>query len=235
MNATLTPSRSVFGARYYTLVSSLPHLPHFRRLDRMPIPSHALDARLGMLDERDRGTLDAILAIMRWRDRPIAPDETILVRLDETVSLLPEGALRDLVLERLEIRTVLSALRRRLRGEALPRDRWGYGRWVQIIEKNWHLSDFGLGRALPWLPTAECLLREGTAFALEERLFELVWDRIGQMIEITVPFSFEHVAAYVLRWDIAERWLAYQEGDALSNFRAWVEGIVGEHAIDFQS
>lgn len=233
MSATLPAPPNAHEGRYYTLLSSLPHLPHFRRLERLPIPGHELEVRLGMLSDHDRGTLDGIVSMMRWRDQPILSDERVVARLEEQLRALPEGPLRDLLVERLEIRTVLAALRRRQRGESLPESRWGYGRFVHAIAKNWHLPDFGLGRVFPWISSAEHFLREGSALALEEFLYELVWARIGQCIEVTAPFSFDHVVAYVLRWDIAERWLATQGGDALAVFRSWVEGMVGEHAIDF--
>ena len=55
---------------YYTLVASLPHLPHFERAERLPISEKRLRERLRMLEADDIEVVRRGVEFLAWRDHP---------------------------------------------------------------------------------------------------------------------------------------------------------------------
>jgi hypothetical protein len=218
--------------RHYMLMASLPPLPPLFTSDQTPISRIRLDRRLEMLEPDDREELAQIEDLMRWDRLPLdITDAEILDRADEFIPRIRSETLREVAIWRLEVRTVVAALRRRAMGKAAPtrNERWGYGRWVLHIEQKWSASDFGLGGFMPWVAEFSRLKDENDTLGFERQLLSLAWHYMSRAADMHF-FTFEAVALYVLRWDIIARWTAYSGELALERFGRLVDEGLGEHA-----
>ena len=206
--------------RYYTLIASLPALPYFKTAERLPINRQRLDERLRMLDEKDASILAQARSVVEWGAHAADQTDAEFIRnYDAFLSSCESPSLRSVVLFRIDLRTIIAALRRRRHGEengpATPS--WGAGSWAAHIERNWRVADFKLGHRHPWIPLAHQHLENGESAALEELLMDLVWQNLSRSA-FGFEFQLEAVIAFVFKWDILERWLSYNSGAARSRF-----------------
>ena len=217
--------------RYYTLAASLPRLQHFERTERMAINRQRLDQRLLNLSAEDAAQLGAAEQLVEWQQQPGGRTDAEVVALYRKVSpALENDALRDFVHFRMDQRTVLAALRRRLRGDQPPasHDDWGISPRAQWVSGHWDAPDFGLSGHYPWIGEARRLLESRDALALQRLLLNVVWVRLGRIADQR-PFGFEEVFAFVFKWDIANRWLSYRADAAVTRFRELVTEGMREH------
>jgi len=207
--------------RYAMLLASLPdHGPLFGA-HQPPLSRLRLDERLGLLDEEDARCLRKLRALTEWaaQDRGRSDEEIARAAADQLPRLAHPFA-HELAAWRLEMRTLVCALRRRARGEEPPSGRhWGHGRWLAHLQRHWSEPAFRLERAFPWLPEAARLLARGDALGLERLLLGAVWEHLGRVSEGHF-FDFEAVILYVLRWDLIDRWTRYDRDQALARFDA---------------
>ena len=113
---------------YYMLVGSLPRLEHFERAERLPINRLRLEQRLRNLAPDHFEQLEAARGLVEWRQQPAGRTDAEAVDLYRRVVVgLEDPGLRAFVEFRMDQRTVMAGLRRRLRG-ALASDRPGLGR-----------------------------------------------------------------------------------------------------------
>jgi hypothetical protein len=56
---------------YYTLVASLPHLPHFERAEWLPLSRRQLDRRLALLAPEHAAQLARAEHLVQWQRQPI--------------------------------------------------------------------------------------------------------------------------------------------------------------------
>lgn len=223
------------GGPYYTLVASLPALPRFEVAKELPINPERLRRRLGMLDEEDLQAVEIAEAFLHWQRQPIErTDDQIVRHYEQIMGGTQDPTLRDLASFRLEIRTVIAALRRRRleRPPPMPGERWGVGRYVRRIQRQWHDPDFGLGDQLPWLAEARRLMETGEARALEALVMNLVWDYLDRRATMAF-FGFEAVLVYLFKWDILFRWLTYAAEPAEARFEELLVETLGEHGSLF--
>ena len=205
--------------RYYTLIASLPALPHFETAERLPINRERLDRRLRMLREDDAATLALVRRLTEWQQPLDLPDADIVRRYRAESAGLANPRVAELVAFRLELRTVVGALRRRAAGHPVSVGDWGVGPWLRRLVDHWAEPDFGLRAVLPWLPSVRERLDAGDHLGLERLVFGLVWDHCRR-IEDDRGFAFEAVVAYVFRWDILRRWLSHDAGAAAARIEA---------------
>ena len=196
---------------YVMLMASLPALGPMLAAKHAPINWVRLQERLRLLRPDHRGQLSDISHLLVWSRLPLTRTDGALVQqARELIAHLTSPTLVGLVHERLEIRTLVVALRRRHAGHEAPIDEvdWGYGRFVQRIVLSWQEPDFGLRRRFPWLDAArECLEKEQPQ-GLERILLEVAW-RSADRFSIGHIFDFEAVVLYVLRWHLLSRWTKY--------------------------
>jgi hypothetical protein len=219
------------GGPYYTLVASLPALPHFELAKELPINPERLRRRLGMLDDEDQQTVEIAEAFLHWQRQPIErTDAEIVRRYERIMGEAHDPTLQDLARFRLEIRTVIAALRRRRLGRPPPEpgERWGVGRFVRRIERQWHDPDFGLAGDLPWLGEARRLMDSGEARALEALVLKLLWEHLDRRGGLAF-FGFEAVLVYLFKWDVLFRWLTYAAEPARARFDDLLEETLGDH------
>lgn len=226
----LTMGKAGSARRYYTLMASLPALGMVS--DRQtPLNRIRLESRLGLLEDEDAAELAAIERLLHYHKLKLdATDEDVVDMAERVVENIRSATLKEAVRWRIECRTVMAAIRRRAAGQGPPEagTRWGYGRWLRPIERNWNRSDFGLSGALPWIPKVNDLVESNDALGVEETLIKTVWDFFSRMAEGHY-FDFEAVALYVMRWNLLYRWSLAHAVDARRRFDELMEASWGEY------
>ncbi len=215
---------------YYTLVVSLPALPRFEEADRLPINETRLRERLQMLHPEDAKHVAQLNKAIRWANHPPGESDAEVAALySQLLSDETHPDVRAAVEFRLELRTILVALRRRHRGEKDgPADpNWGVGRWVRHMEQNWADPDFKLAHVFPWIPQAREHLDKGEALALEKLAMGLSWDALDRSA-VGKNFVLENILVFLSKWDILQRWLSYSEEPALKRFETLAAGLLAD-------
>ncbi len=222
---------------YVMLVASLPAIGAFLCDKEPPINRTRLFDRLKMLAPEDRAELDALISVFSWAALDVTEDDAaFLERAGRVVSSLRGEDLRRAARDRLEIRTLIAALRRRHAGEDAPADdlRWGYGRFVDVIRANWGSPDFGVGRAFPWVLAAREKLEAGDTVGFERIALEAAWNS-GTRCELGHAFDYEAVIFYVLRWSLNERWSRYDADTAGTRFAGLLDAAFENYEPEYQA
>jgi len=189
-----------------------------------------LEQRLGLLHADDQADLRAAESLIRWSRQPVTRTTQQLARLfSETDRSMGSASLRELVRLRMNMRTVVVALRMRRRGIGPPETQWGVGPYVRPIALRWGESDFGLGAVFPWIAGARAHLERGDAMELESLLMDQSWRALSRVAE-RHPFGFEDVYGFVFKWDILKRWLSCDPEGATNRF----DELIGEVTRDHQ-
>lgn len=215
--------------RYVMLMASLPAI-RFLADKALPINQARLGERLKLLEPEDRDELLGIASIISWNRIDTGDDDAAYVaRAERTIAGIRSLDLREAVLERLEIRTVVAALRRRASGEDAPpaHPAWGLGRHVNTIRRNWTVPDFGLARFYPWLAAARDKLDQGDASGLERLILDVTWNATARR-EFGHEFDLEAVAFYLMRWQLADRWARYDADAAALRFKALLDAALSD-------
>ena len=214
---------------YYTLLTSLPHIDSLFSSKITPISRFQLDKRLSMLSTADQHRLVTIENLLHWDHLGDDVDEAALIRQAErTRATLGSQALKDLVDWRLDMRTIIAALRKKHTGQQAPAaGKWSYGTRYEYIRNHWNSPTLGLGGAFPWIPKVNECLRTGECVALEKVLLQAVWEHLNHMA-MKHRHDFEAVVIYVLRWNLVARWTAYDTDKARIRFRDLIENSLGD-------
>lgn len=216
---------------YTMLMTSLPHLGTLFEARYSIISRIKLERRLSMLSSEDAETLKLIENVLWWSNfEETKDDASFVVYARRVMAQMTDPVLYSIVSHRIELRTLVAALRRRHQGRPVPLEgeKWGAGRWVKVIERNWHEPDFGVQRTFPWVLEAQRLLDEKNTVALERLLLEEVWKDLGRKSQ-GHGFDFIAVVIYVLRWDVMERWTHYHDEVALERFSGLIDAAIGDH------
>jgi hypothetical protein len=185
-----------------------------------------------MLDDQDRSELTAIEDLMRFARLSLdTTDRDVIERADRVIGSLRSEHLRQVAIWRMEIRTMVAALRRRAAGSspAKTSEPWGYGRWVGHIVRNWSRPDFGLAHAVPYVVRFQQLIEQRDALQMERALLDTVYRELARVRD-RHHFNFESVALYVLMWDIIARWTGYDKTRAQERFDLLVGEGMGEYS-----
>lgn len=218
--------------RYEMLMSSLPYHGRLFGARQTPISRFQLNKRLAWLSDDDADTLANIESILQWRRQLLDQSDTEFLRqAAEVLGSLDNPLLQEVVRSRLEIRTLIAAVRMRNLGQPAPRQRgpFGYGRWVDVMRRHWAEPDFGLTRVYPWAVEADTKFRERDALGLEKLIMGHLWAELSRF-GFGHYFDFEAVAIYVLRWDLIDRWTHYNEADATANILQLADDGLGGYA-----
>ncbi len=222
---------------YIMLMSSLPDLGGFLEAESPPINRLQIEERLAMLSPEDRAEIDAVTSVLSW-DRIRAEDEdaTVLANAERVSAALRSETLRHFVRDRLEIRTIIAALRRRHAGEEAPAPdtRWGFGRFKETIRANWADPSFGVGRAFPWIAPAREKLESGDTAGFERLALKAVWDTIGRHAD-NHAFDLEAVAIYLLRWSVVDSWAQYDTAAATARFSRLLDEAFADITPTFEA
>lgn len=196
--------------KYYTLVASLPYLPRIGQVrERIPLNHAQMLKRFKMLSEDDHRTIDLAWKFIAWEEQdPKLLDADIVASYQNLTKQSLHPALCDVMEFRMGLRTVLSGIRRRHQGQVdPPKDvNWGVPPWNRHMQRNWSDPDFKLAGVFPWISSTRVDIEAGHSLRVEERVMNLVWDSLDQLCH-NKSFSFEHVLAFLFKWDILDRWL----------------------------
>lgn len=220
------------GKGYYTLVTSLPHLPRFDKADRLPITRERLLQRLKMLTPQDYRLAEIAAEFIAWRRQPIGRTNAELLSIyNQGVNLIFESKLLKPLFElTINQKTMITALRRREKGlpRPHPKEPWGAGPLVSHIEHNWDKPFFKLQSHYPWIVQAQTYLHEGEPLKLEYLLANLTWNKL-EFLLLKNYFGFEAVVAYLLKWDILQQWLSYNTEAAKMRFDELVLETINDY------
>ncbi|MCP9859956.1 MULTISPECIES: hypothetical protein [unclassified Cyanobium] len=217
--------------KYVVLMASLPPLGSLFEAATPPISRLKLESRLGLLESSDRHTLEQIANLIAWPSQPLErTDAAFLVEAHRFLASNRNPTLRRLVTQRLDMRTVVAAFRRRRRGEAQPPDGevWGFGEWVGLIERNWSAPTFKLDVIFPWVRQAHDLLEEDDLIGFEKLQFSVVWTMLNRL-GAGHAFDFEALIIYLARWSLVSRWSCYKGETAVARFRELVDAGLANH------
>ncbi len=221
---------------YIMLISGLPRPAGLFLAKRPPLSRLKLEARLRILAPEDAEVLHLTESVLHWGEMPISmTDEEILVRIRKAMAQIENETVRAIIRDRLEIRTCMSALRRRFHGEGAPTSGspWGYGRWMSHIERNWSEETFNLALTFPWLREANRLLKAGETLQLQRMVLEQAWKSASRHIGEHY-FDFEAVVIYVVQWNIVDRWGRYSSEPASEHFEELTDAALGDHRALFE-
>lgn len=218
---------------YYTLVASLPHLPRFNQAERLPITRERLLTRLKMLSPEDYRLAELVAEFIAWRRQPVGRTnaEMASIYTQGVKTLCESPQLQPLFELPVNQKTILVALRRHENGLPRPNpgELWGTGPLVSHIAYNWDQPFFKLRYVYPWIVQAQNDLHTGDTLKLDYLLFNLVWNKLDALL-FNNPFGFEAIIAYLLKWDILQQWLTYNQQAAKARF----ETCLSEAIHDYQ-
>lgn len=217
------------------LIASLPaHQLDLFIGEQMPISRIQLNKRLVLLEEQDKVDLAHVEHLQKWSQHTNVLDSEFIQKTEKTLALIENDFVKQSLLWRLELRTIMSALRKRQQGQSCPEDKnsLGFGKWPYFINKNWQQPDFGIGKQLPWVIEVDRFMRQGDTLGLENFLLKLIWNHYATLGNPHY-FNFEAVVIYVLRWDVIRRRASYDKDKAQLRFDELVQS--GLKAIDIQT
>lgn len=212
---------------YVALVASLPRSERLFVAKQPPLSRIRLERRLRVLLPEDAETLRLLEDTLAWPSYRMGTTDTdAFERGKKALACVRQPTLRQLLANRLEIRTVVSAMRRRLAGDPPPSPNWGFGRYRRTIIAHWGERAFGLERIYPWLLEAVSLVEKHKALELERLLLDNA-HRLMRRYAARHTFDFEAVAIYVLDWNIFDRWATANAEAAQRRFED-----IARHALD---
>ena len=220
--------------KYTLLLSSLPLQPaNLFSTKILPISRIQLDKRLTLLDADDSEDLARIERLLHWPKMQESNDENVVKTGMAELEQIRSQFLHDIVLWRLELRTILTALRRKHAGETAPpvESFFGFGNRLHLIRRNWQKPDFGLGQALPWLKQSQQLMADNQTLALDKLMLNLNWQYYARLSRGHY-FDFPAVVLYVLRWDLIHRWVSYDQDRALLRFNELVCAAMADVSLE---
>ena len=212
---------------YYTLVASLPAMPRDIEVERVPIAEPRLDKRLEMLKPEDAEVVEQLKVFLLWDRQPWdRTDEEVILHYDRLMSTTKNRLARHIVAFQMDIRTILSGLRRRRRGLPPPP---GVGQWVDHIRRNWEHPQFKLQWQHPWITEVDQLLDTTDCLRVERIKLGVCWNYLARLAE-HYYFSFEAVLLYLARWEIINRWTSQDAALGRQRFEQLVTESLDEYA-----
>lgn len=215
---------------YVMLMASLPALGPLLSEQAPTINEARLERRLKDLLPEDHEELERLRELVSWTRLDLGEDDaTFLARARKVIDSIRSEPVRAVVRDRLEIRTLLAALRRRHGGGEAPAqgESWGYGRYVETIRSHWTAPDFGVGRIFSWVVAAKQKLEANDRPGLERIALEAAW-AAGERHLGQHAFDFGAVVYYVLRWSLVDRWSRYDAEAAATRFAELLDEALSE-------
>ncbi len=219
--------------RYYTLIASLPYLPKFYKLNRLPINEIRLNKRREMLDPKDTDLVERATEFLLWHRQSFERTAVDVYDRFRKATEWSEGysSLIEHLRFRKNMRFIVASLRmkaRKMDRPVLP-DVWKKDSIATHVIRNWESPDFKLGAHFPWIEAFATLISEDKSFDAEKLLLDQAWESADKMGRID-PFGLEAFLGYLFKWDISYRWLQYNEEQAKIRFKKLVEEIIHEQS-----
>jgi hypothetical protein len=213
---------------YVSLVSCLPSSERLFVAKLPPISRLKLNNRLKQMTPSDQDTLQKVESVLDWGMQNLALSNRELVKhANNVLASIKSETLRALVRDKMELRTCVTALRKKAKGDPAPTDNsWGFGRWVAHINRHWNDPHFALEKVFNWLPEAQLLIDRKDAEAMERFILERAFKQL-QRYSTQHHFDLEAVIIYVLKWNIIERGSHYNTEAARQRFNDLVDEGLG--------
>lgn len=213
---------------YIALMTSLPSSERLFVAKQPPLSRLRLDRRLKVLSDEDAATLSRVEDLVRWNAYDMSTsDQDALDRAQKALEHIAQPRLRAMIIERMELRTLIAALRHRKRGEGPPAGVWGYGTLPKRIAANWTDPTFGLESRVPWLREAATLFARNDPKAFERHMLEVTFRQLQRHARQHL-FDLEAVVIYVLKWTIFDRWAHANSEAAKRRFCALTETALAD-------
>jgi hypothetical protein len=208
------------------LVASLPALPRHFEVDRDPITRPRLQERLKLLPPEDAAVLRRLIDFLAWDRQPLdRTDEEVVGHYEALTPTIGNRLIRNLIDDRVELRTIVSGLRRR-RAQLPPPV--GIDPWATHVRRNWNHPEFHLQTRHPWIGPFQQLVDAGDVKEAERLLFSVSWERWSRLAA-GYHFSFETVVLYLARWEIIDRWTSRDAARGRQRFEQLIVETLGEH------
>jgi len=221
-------------ADYYTLVTCLPWLPEqMEKCTQLPLSRIALNRRLSLLGAEDLQRLAVAETLYHPTLTDMQPDRERVQLWQKQIAELPSVVLQDVITQRLEIQTLLAALRYRRRPNTSAEHFYGYGRWTEWIRHHWKEPLFALETQIAPLEHWGELFNNGHTGDLQFQIDRYFWQQL-LAVERSHHFSVETVVSFVLRWGIAERRLKSDADAALADFQILSDTLLHSSGIQQQ-
>ena len=107
--------------RYYMLIASLPNMPPTLTSSGRRSHAQRLNERLRMLHEEDAAVIDQVADFLAWDRQPLdRNDAEVCAHYDQLIRTIGNPLVRQLVDTRMNVRTIVGAVRRRRAGQGPP-------------------------------------------------------------------------------------------------------------------
>ena len=212
---------------YIALIASLPSSERLFASKQPPLSRLRLERRLSAMSVEDRALLASIEHVMSWRSYAMeATAADAQARAKTVLATTDSETLRAIVMERMDLRTVIAALRRRERGDGAPSGVWSASRLAGHILSHWSDPTFKLDNRMPWLRGALELMTKKDPLGLERYLLEITLRQLQRHAGRHL-FDVEAVIIYVLKWNISDRWARADARAATGRFETLVHQALG--------
>ncbi|WP_170476016.1 hypothetical protein [Ruegeria arenilitoris] len=217
---------------YIALISSLPGSERLFVAKQPPLSRLRLDRRLKALSAKDTKILNSIENTLSWSAYDMdVTDAQAVERCKRTLKNIPHASLRTLFNERMDMRTIVAAMRLRKHGVEPPSGPFGFSRWSRHIPANWNDPTFRLETQVPWASQANQLLDSDDPLGLERLLLSVSHTQLKRHAARHM-FDFEAVAIYVLIWNIFDRWAQSNAQEAATRFEHLAQQAMAD--IEYQ-
>lgn len=212
---------------YYMLVASLPQLPINFDAGQTPITRASLRERLAMLDEHDRHVIDQVASFFVWDRQPLdRTDQEVVATYERLMREIDNRLVRKIINHRIEMRTIVSGVRRRRLGSGPP---VGSMEIVDSIRRGWNDPGFGIQSRYRWIEPFTRAFESGRVRVAQHILFSDLWKTWTQNAQ-QYHFSFEAIILYLARWEIVDRWTSQDADEGRRRFDDLITETLGEYA-----
>jgi len=220
--------------KYYTLMSSLPHLPPLEQAKTLPISWLLLQKRISMLEEKDLFLVEQVQKLFAWYYHPSSTRNHEIIKLYKEImqSTNHHPHIQQIITDILNQRTIVTAFRMKYANMHFMQNEevWGIQKDRATIERHWDQDDFKLGYAYPWVNEVKNLFAQNDPYGLTKLLMGLIYQK-AEELKVKDPFALEAFIAYLIQWANLQKWLSYEAKKATQRF----DNLISEAHREYQT
>jgi hypothetical protein len=210
--------------QYPTLMCSLPPLPAEFEQPHVPISRPRLEDRLQMLADWEVDMIRTLEKFWRWKSESDGEKPSDLY--EKLIGMSHKTELLECINVLADIRMLTVAVRSRILKKKI---KYPVGQYGPHIIRNWQVPDFGLGLRFPWLTEFRNQLENRRYAEAERKVCRLVWQEMAKIAD-RHHFDLSAVIAYLVRWDLINRWAVRDLDKGLDRFNTLVKEAIGDYA-----